>query len=74
MKKIPSKYKTFVFSALLSALMSFIITTVNLLKHMGISEALPVLPSYWIASYTVSLPTVLVVSPFVRRLVNKICD
>ncbi len=73
MKKIPSKYKNIVFSMILSALMSFIITTVNLLKHMNLHEVLPVLVGYWIASYTVSLPTVLLVSPFVRRFVNKIC-
>jgi hypothetical protein len=68
--RIPARFASIVFSALLSAIMVAVITTFVLLTNQGWSNEFPAI---WLRScvvnWLVAFPTVAVVAPFVRRVV-----
>ena len=72
---IPNKYYSYVFSffmaLLMSCLMSFVITTFN----VGLIEGLAFIwLKSWLFAFVVAFPSVLLVSPIVRTLVNIVVD
>lgn len=63
----------YLFSFFLSVFMSGIVSAIVTFRHVGISEEafFMWLPS-WLSSFIVAFPTVLIVNPIVRRIVNAI--
>jgi len=71
--RIPAKYAPLLFSALLSAIMVCIVSGFVLVMHEGLH---PGLFTTWLKScattWPVAFPTVAVVAPRVRRLVERL--
>lgn len=71
--RIPARYAPLLFSALLSAIMVCIVSGFVLVTHEGLH---PGLLSAWLKScvttWPVAFPTVAVVAPRVRRLVERL--
>ena len=71
--KIPSRYAPLLFSALLSAIMVCIVSAFVLVIAQGIS---PELPQQWLKSvittWPVAFPTVAIVAPLVRQMVDRL--
>lgn len=71
--KIPARYSHVLFGALLSAIMVSIISGVVVLATHGLDT--DVLNQWWTGfstAWPIAFPTVLVVAPFVRRVVAKL--
>lgn len=70
---IPSKYANVVFSALLSAIMTAVVSAFVIISTQGLSHSFLLA---WITAcattWPVAFPTVLVVAPWVRKVVIKI--
>ena len=70
---IPARYGHIVFSALLSAMMSFIVSGFSLWRAVGFTDGLPGLwLGAWLGSWAIAFPAVLVVAPIARRLVARL--
>ncbi|MEL0027364.1 MAG: DUF2798 domain-containing protein [Perlucidibaca sp.] len=71
--RIPAKYAPILFSALLSAIMVCIVSGFVLISHEGLHAGLP---AAWLKSclttWPVAFPTVAVIAPRVRRLVERL--
>jgi Protein of unknown function (DUF2798) len=72
-KKLPAKYAMVVLPLILSVIMTFIISGVSTLRGVGLS---PLFAATWMSawglSWLVAFPTLLVVLPFVRRVVGMV--
>lgn len=70
---IPARFSTVLFGALLSAIMVAVVSAFVLATSQGIH---PGLPAQWLRSclttWPVAFPTVLVVAPWVRRVVGRL--
>lgn len=71
----PHPAAPYLFSFFLSVFMSGIVSAIVTFRHLGISEGTFFiwLPA-WLSSFIVAFPTVLIVNPIVRRIVNAIID
>lgn len=73
--KIPARYSNLLFGGMLSAIMVTVISGAVVLTARGFS---PDFPSQWLKGFAtawpIAFPTVLVVAPFVRRVVAKLTD
>lgn len=71
--KISARYNNLLFGGMLSAIMVTVISASVVLVTQGLS---PDFPSLWFKGFAtawpVAFPTVLVVAPFVRKIVVKI--
>lgn len=71
--KLPAVFEPFVFGALLSGLMSFIVSGIATWNAIGLQ---PNFVAQWIESWvfawSVAFPTVLVVAPVVRRMTRSV--
>jgi len=73
MKVIPKRYEHIVFGALLSGMMSFIVSGVSTLLALGpVSGFFVKWIAAWLPSWSIAFPTVLVVAPVVRRILHRI--
>lgn len=71
--KLPARYATIVMPLILSILMSCLVSAVSTLASVGFSlDFADVWPRAWGASWLVAFPSLLVVLPFVRRLVAMV--
>lgn len=71
----PHPAAPYLFSFFLSVFMSGIVSAIVTFRHLGISEgAVFIWLPAWLSSFIVAFPTVLLVNPIVRRIVNKIID
>jgi hypothetical protein len=75
MKKLPVKYSNLLFGALLSAIMVTIISGAVIFAHQGFS---PDFFQQWgkgfLTAWPIAFPTVLVVAPFVRKIVARLTE
>ena len=73
--KIPARYSNLLFGGMLSMIMVTIISGAVVLVTQGFT---PDFPSHWFKGFAtawpIAFPTVLVVAPFVRRVVDKLTD
>ena len=75
MKLIPKKYTTYVFSFFMSLLMSCIMSLVISIFNVGLVEGIiTIWLKAWGFAFVVAFPTIVVISPIVRRLVNVVVD
>lgn len=73
-KKLPSRYIALVTPLILSVLMTFIVSFISTIKNLGIGSELPQnWMMAWGISWLVAFPTLLLVLPFVRRIVGWLC-
>ena len=69
----PHPASPYLFSFFLSLFMSGIVSAIVTFHHMGISaNSFLQWPPSWAFSFVVAFPTVLIVNPVVRRIVNRI--
>ena len=73
--KIPARYSNLLFGGMLSMIMVTIISGAVLLVTQGVS---PDFPAHWVKGFAtawpIAFPTVLVVAPFVRRIVVRFTE
>ncbi|RWN62259.1 MAG: DUF2798 domain-containing protein [Mesorhizobium sp.] len=74
-RKLPARYAAIVSPLVLSLLMTFVVSFISTLKSLGVQ---PNLPAIWLAawglSWLVAFPTLLLVLPVVRRIVDWLCE
>ena len=67
------RFAPILFGFLLSGLMSLVVSGIATLRAIGFVDGFPGLwMSSWASSWLVAFPTVLVVAPFVRRVVARL--
>lgn len=69
---IPKKYSHILFGLILSGLMSMLVSGIATVRVTGVVDTFPL--SWfeaWLTSWAVAFPSVLVVAPIARRLVNR---
>ena len=70
---IPSRFAPVLFGLLLSGLMSLIVSGVATARAVGVGDGFgSIWLQSWGASWLIAFPTVLVVAPFVRRVVGAL--
>ena len=70
---IPQRYEQIAFGFLLSGMMSFIVSGLSTFLTLGFVSHFPrVWLTAWLPSWMVAFPVVLVVAPFVRRILHQI--
>ncbi|MGH6760832.1 MAG: DUF2798 domain-containing protein [Phyllobacterium sp.] len=73
LRKLPQSYARFVMPLVLSVFMSAIVSAVATVTSFGIGPDFVVnWPSAWGASWMVAFPSLLLILPFVRRIVGLI--
>lgn len=71
--KLPPKFALIVMPLLMSGMMSGIISMVNLVRSLGLSQqALHAWPGTWLLAWAVAFPTVMLVMPVVKRITQKL--
>lgn len=72
---IPAKYEPYVFSLVLSGMMSFIIAGIATFRSLGLIDGfIGLWLSSWIVSWAIAFPTVTVVAPIAKKVVHKLVD
>jgi len=72
---IPSKYTSYVFSFFMALLMSCIMSFVISVFNVGMIDGILLIwLKAWSFAFVVAFPTVLMVSPLVRKLVSVVVD
>lgn len=72
---IPARYEPYVFSLVLSGMMSFIISGIATLRGLGLVDGfIGLWLSSWIISWVIAFPTVTVVAPLARKVVHRLVD
>lgn len=74
-RKLPARWGQFLFSLLLSGLMSLIVTLIATLRAFGFTDA--VLYNWltaWPAAWIVAFPALFVLAPIVRRIVAQLVE
>ena len=66
---LPKRAEPIAFGFLLSGMMSFIVSAVSTFLAIG---SLRGLPGAWISSWAIAFPAVLIIAPFVRRILKLI--
>ena len=70
---LPKKYEHIAFGFLLSGMMSFLVSGFATLIAIGLSTEFPLhWLKTWLPSWMLAFPIVIVVAPFVRRLLSGI--
>ncbi|WP_300056911.1 DUF2798 domain-containing protein [uncultured Roseobacter sp.] len=70
---IPARYQHILFGFILSGLMSFMVSGIATFRSLGLIDGFFMLwITNWLPSWSVAFPTLLIVSPFTRRLVAKL--
>ncbi|MEM0947603.1 MAG: DUF2798 domain-containing protein [Pseudomonadota bacterium] len=70
---LPRRLAPVLFGLFLSGLMSLIVSGISTLRVTGLSPEFPALwLSGWLTSWAVAFPTVLVVAPLARKLVDRL--
>jgi hypothetical protein len=68
---IPSRFAPVLFGFILSGLMSCLVSGIALLRTRGLIDGFTETWLYaWLTAWAVAFPTVLVVAPITRRIVN----
>lgn len=72
-KRLPARFAPYLFALLLSGLMSLIVSGIATVRALGVDADFPAAWFWaWLSSWAIAFPSVLVVSPLVRRMVAKL--
>lgn len=70
---LPKRLEPYAFGLLLSGMMSFLVSGLSTALAVGVNANFPLLwLSAWLPSWSIAFPSVLVVAPFVRRILARI--
>lgn len=70
---IPARFAPILFGLVLSGLMSWLVSGIATLRAIGFGdELLAQWLGGWLTSWLIAFPTVLVVAPVARRIVNRV--
>lgn len=70
---LPKRFEHIAFGLLLSGMMSFLVSGLATLISLGPTYAFPLMwLKAWLASWAIAFPSVLIVAPFVRRILVRI--
>lgn len=70
---IPRKCGPMLFSLILSGIMSLLVSGIATLRAVGMTDAMFSLwASAWLAAWVAAFPTVMIVSPFARKVVQSV--
>lgn len=70
---LPKRFEPVAFGFLLSGMMSFFVSGLATIMGLGLTDALPFLwLKAWLPSWAFAFPSVLLVAPFVRRILRRI--
>jgi hypothetical protein len=70
---VPKRHEHLIFGLLLSGMMSFIVSGISTILARGITPGLPLQwLGAWVPSWAIAFPAVLVVAPFVRRILHRL--
>ena len=73
--KIPARYANLVTALIISLMMTCIVSGISTLRSIGFApNFFSVWPVAWAMSWAVALPVLLVIGPFVRRIVAALVD
>ena len=70
---LPKRFEALAFGLLLSGMMSFIVSGLSTALSLGLSADFPLFwLRAWLPSWAIAFPAVLVVAPFVRRILARV--
>jgi hypothetical protein len=70
---LPKRFQPYAFGLLLSGMMSFIVSGISTALAVGVHGDFPLQwLSAWAPSWAIAFPSVLVVAPFVQRILARI--
>ena len=70
---LPKRLEPYAFGLLLSGMMSFLVSGLSTALAIGVDANFPLMwLSAWLPSWSIAFPSVLVVAPFVRRVLSRI--
>ena len=70
---LPKRLEPYAFGLLLSGMMSFLVSGLSTALAVGVNANFPLFwLSAWLPSWAIAFPSVLVVAPFVRRILARI--
>lgn len=70
---IPKKYGPMLFSLILSGAMSLLVSGIATLRAVGmVNDAANLWVSGWLTAWAVAFPAVQVISPFARKVVQRV--
>ena len=70
---IPKRFEPCAFAAILSGMMSFLISGVSTFRAIGLIDGfLSIWLSNWLTSWAIAFPVVTVVAPFARKIVSRL--
>ncbi len=73
--RVHKKHTNLLFSFFLSCFMSLIVSGISTARTIGLGADFPLTWLFnWLPSWGIAFPAVLVVAPFVRRLVARMVD
>lgn len=74
-RKIPARYANILALLILSIMMTCIVSAISTLRSVGfVPHFFEVWPMAWALSWAIAFPTLIVVMPFVRRVVAALVD
>ncbi|MCB1475560.1 MAG: DUF2798 domain-containing protein [Rhodobiaceae bacterium] len=74
-RKLPARYQHIVMPLVLSIFMTLLISGVSTLRSVGLEQNFLMLwPQAWLLSWMVAFPALLLVLPFVRRIVGMLVE
>ena len=74
-RKLPARYAAILMPLILSLLMTFLVSGISTALNVGLSaQFLALWPKAWGFSWLVAFPALLVLLPFVRRLVGLLVE
>ena len=70
---IPEKYGPVLFSAILSGLMSLLVSGISTFRAVGpVTDFLPLWVSAWLTAWLVAFPAVVLIAPLARQVVQRL--
>ncbi len=70
---IPARFQSVLFAFILSGMMTLIVSAITTVRNLGLDEAsLGQWLSAFASSWPITLPTVLLVAPIVRKMVSRV--
>ncbi|WP_291296079.1 DUF2798 domain-containing protein [Elioraea sp.] len=73
--RLPGRYAPILFGFLLSGMMSFLVSGISTFKALGVApDFMAAWLSAWGFAWPVAFASVLVVAPFVRRIVSRVTE
>ena len=75
MKKLPAKSAPWIMPLILSGLMTFLVSLINIVKALGFADGFGrIFLQGWAVSWLIAYPVLLIAFPLVRRIMTRIVE